>query len=133
LRVIHTNTFAIAKKEIKCFKKVDMICKKFLPIVSAFATLQARHQERPHQERPRYTRNALPLPRASLLATCHTHTRAEQKESSTTPGETPRPGREAKQPGRADLPRAWRRRRRRRRIKNAHTFRLFALYPHDPK
>tara|TARA_B100000780_G_scaffold249728_1_gene195553 strand:- start:242 stop:616 length:375 start_codon:yes stop_codon:yes gene_type:complete len=96
LRVIHTNTFAIAKKEIKCFKKVDMICKKFLPIVSAFATLQARHQERPHQERTRYTRNALPLPRASLLATCHTHTRAEQKENSTTPGETPRPGREAK-------------------------------------
>jgi hypothetical protein len=96
LRVIHTNTFAIAKKEIKCFKKVDMICKKFLPIVSAFATLQARHQERPHQERPRYTRNALPLPRASLLATCHTHTRAEQKENSTTPGETPRPGREEK-------------------------------------
>jgi len=96
LRVIHTNTFAIAKKEIKCFKKVDMICKKFLPIVSAFATLQARHQERPHQERPRYTCNALPLPRASLLATCHTHTRAEQKENSTTPGETPRPGREAK-------------------------------------
>ena len=78
-----------------------MICKKFLPIVSAFATLQARHQERPHQERPRYTRNALPLPRASLLATCHTHTRAEQKENSTTPGETPRPGREAKRSNKA--------------------------------